>query len=212
MQHPPLSQSLTQILENHPGGQAVTLNDLLRSTDGRGLYLVIILLSLPFIGGVSVPGISVPFGAVIGILSFRLALGHPPHIPKRFGDRPLPKGMKKIILGGGVRFLRFIEKGIKPRRPFWMGWRLARMGNALLLFLMAFLMALPLPPIPPFTNALPSSALILIAASMMEEDGLMIWFGYAMALGTVIYLAFWAGVIGKHFVGWYHSLVHYFTT
>ena len=36
--------------------------------------------------------------------------------------------------------------------------------------------------------------------------------GYAMALGTVIYLAFWAGVIGKHFVGWYHSLVHYFTT
>lgn len=187
------------------------MNDLLRSTDGRGLYLVIILLSLPFIGGVSVPGISVPFGAVIGILSFRLALGHPPHIPKRFGDRPLPKGMKKIILGGGVRFLRFIEKGIAA--PHLLdglaagadGQRAAALSHGLSDGAAAAAH-------PPFTNALPSSALILIAASMMEEDGLMIWFGYAMALGTVIYLAFWAGVIGKHFVGWYHSLVHYFTT
>ena len=212
MPHPPLSQSLAQILENHPGGQAVTLNDLLRSTEGRGLYLVIILLSLPFIGPVSVPGVSVPFGGVIALLAFRLALGRPPHIPKKFGDRPLPKGLKKIILGGGVRFLRFIEKGVKPRRTEWMGWRLAHAGNALLITAMAVLLMLPFPPIPPFTNALPTYAIILLAASMMEEDGVMIWLGYAMSLGTVIYLAFWAGVIGKHFVGWYHSLVHYFTS
>lgn len=212
MQHPPLSQSLAQILENHPGGEAVTLNDLLRSTEGRGLYLVIILLSLPFIGPVSVPGFSVPFGLVIAMLSFRLAFGQPPRIPKRFGDRPLPKGLKKIILGGGVKFLRFIEKGVRPRRTVWMGWRLARMGNALLLVVMAILLALPLPPFPPFTNALPTYAIILIAASMMEEDGVMIWVGYAVALGTVVYLGFWAEVIGSHLAGWFHSLIHYFTT
>ena len=212
MPHPPLSQSLAQIMEGHPAGEAVTLNDLLRSTEGRGLYLVIILLCLPFIGPVSVPGMSPPFGAVIGLLAFRLALGRTPRIPKRFGDRALPKGLKKIILGGGVRFLRFIEKGVRPRRTVWMTWRLARMGNALLLVFMALLLALPLPPIPPFTNALPSYAIILLAASMMEEDGVMIWLGYAVALGTVIYLAFWAELIGSHFVSWYHSLVQYFTS
>ena len=212
MQHPPLSQSLAQILESHPGGEAVTLNDLLRSTEGRGLYLVIILLSLPFIGPVSVPGMSTPLGAVIALLAFRLALGRTPRIPKKFGDRPLPKGLKKVILGGGVRFLRFIEKGVKPRRTVWMGWRLARLGHALLLVFMALMLALPLPPLPPFTNALPSYALILVAASMMEEDGVMIWVGYAVSLGTTIYFAFWAEIIGSHFAKWYHSLVHYFTS
>jgi len=54
--------------------------------------------------------------------------------------------------------------------------------------LMALLLALPFPPLPPLTNSLPSYALILIAVSMMEEDGILIWIGYGVAAGTILYL------------------------
>jgi hypothetical protein len=47
---------------------------------------------------------------------------------------------------------------------------------------------LPFPPFPPFTNALPAYSIILLAASMMEEDGVLIWVGYIVSVGTVIYL------------------------
>ena len=208
--HEPLSQRLARILEANPSAGGVTLNQLLEQTEGRGLYSVMILLCLPFIGPLSLPGVSTPFGAAIGLMAFRLARGKPPRIPRRFGDRALPPTLKKIILGGGVKFLRFLEKAIKPRHTVWMSWPAARSGNALLVVLMACFLALPLPPIPPFSNALPSYAIILIAASMMEEDGVMIWLGYAVVIGTLTYFAVWAGVISTHLAKWIYSLSQMF--
>jgi len=62
------------------------------------------------------------------------------------------------------------SKECPPRRTAWMSWRIARLGHALLIVFMAFLLTLPLPS-PPFlgSNALPSYGIILLAVSMMEE-------------------------------------------
>jgi hypothetical protein len=54
--------------------------------------------------------------------------------------------------------------------------------------LMGLLLAMPFPPLPPLTNALPCYCIILLAVSMMEEDGVTIWFAYALSLGTIAYL------------------------
>ena len=210
MPHLPLSQSLAQILDTNAADGPVTLNKLIERTEARGLFLVIILLCLPFILPVSVPGMSTPFGLAIAFLAARLALGRPPRLPPRLGNKELPPKLRKILLGGGVKFLRFLEKGVRPRRTQWMGWRAARAGNALVIVFMALLLALPLPPLPPLTNTLPSYAIILVAASMMEEDGLMIWLGYLFSVGTVVYLAFWAELIAHHVGKWIHKLVHFF--
>ena len=79
-----------------------------------------------------------------------------------------------------------------------MSRRSARFANAMLMVVMACLLALPFPS-PPFffTNSLPCYAIILLAASMMEEDGVTIWIAYAVALGTIIYLGAILGVIGE---------------
>jgi hypothetical protein len=64
---------------------------------------------------------------------------------------------------------------------------------------MALLLSLPFPGIPPFTSSLPCYDVILIAASMMEEDGVLIWFGYAMAAATAlkaVAVAVWQWIVG----------------
>jgi hypothetical protein len=185
MSHLPLSLSLEAMLVRPCEVERPTMNELLEQTEGRGLYLMMIVLCLPFVAPLPIAGASTPLGTVIVILAARLALGLPPRLPRCIGARRLPSDRFPKVVRGGVRLLRFIERWIKPRGTGWLGWRAARTGNALLLAFMAFLLALPLPI--PATNLLPADAIVLVAASMMEEDGRFIWVGYAVSLLTMVY-------------------------
>lgn len=185
----PLSKRLAEILEANSTAEGVTLNSLLERTAGRGFYLVVILLALPFVVPVSIPGVSTVLGLSVALLSFKLAWGAKPRLPKLMGDRRLAPRFYRKVLRGSLRVLRFVEKFARPRRTPWMTLRPVRCANALLMTCMALLLAMPFPPLPPLTNALPCYCIILLAASMMEEDGVLIWFAYALCLGTVAYLA-----------------------
>ena len=193
--HEPLSQRLLQIIEANSGAEGITLNELLERTEGRGFYLVVIMLALPFIVPISIPGVSTVLGLSVALLSLKLAFGAQPRLPAFMGSRRLSPEAQRKVLNGGVRFLRVVEKLVKPRRTPWMNTRPARFVNAALMALMGLLLALPFPPLPPLTNALPCYSIILLAASMMEEDGFTVWFAYALALGTVTYLVIIIGVL-----------------
>ena len=186
--HEPLSEKLRQIIEANSNGQGVTLNQLLEKTGGRGFFLVLILLSLPFILPVALPGVSTVLGLSIALLSIKLAVGATPRLPKFMGERSLSPEFQRKILAGSVRVVTFVEKLVHPRRTQWLATRGARTVNALLLAFMALLLALPFPPFPPLTNSLPCYCIILLSASMMEEDGVAIWWAYLLCLGTTVYL------------------------
>ncbi len=202
----PLSQSLEEMLAGHSQPERPTMNELLERTEGRGLYLMMIILCMPFVAPLPIAGASTPLGTVICLLAVRLALGLPPRLPRFIGERHLPSDRFPKVVRGGVRLLRFIERWIKPRGTGWLGWRAARAGNAALLAFMAFLLALPLPI--PATNLLPAYAIVLVAACMMEEDGVLIWLGYAVSVITTAYFVAW-GVLVLFFPKYHERLVHF---
>lgn len=205
--HEPLSQSLARLVEAGAERGPLTANQLLEGTDGRGIYLVMMLMGLPFVAWVSVPGMSTILGPIVGLLALRLALNKPPRLPAFLGDRPLPPKLKHAILTGGMKFCRFLERGVRPRRTAWMAWRATQLSHALLIVFMALLLALPLPS-PPFlgSNAMPSYAIILLAVSLMEEDGVMIFIGYLAALVATAYFVVLGDVLVNHFAGWLAAL------
>jgi hypothetical protein len=207
--HEPLSQKLAQILEAPSGPDGVTLNQLLERTEGRGFHLVVILLALPFIVPLSIPGVSTVLGLAIAFLSVRLAFGHPPRLPKFMGDKKLSPAFREKALGGSVKFLRRVEKLVRPRRTAWMASRPAVFANAMLMMFLGLLLALPFPPFPPLTNALPCYSIILLAVSMMEEDGITIWIAYVVSLGTAIYLFAIIGVLEQALLHGYHAFRHW---
>jgi hypothetical protein len=207
----PLSKDLEQVLADESSLDRLTINELIRQTEGRGIYLVMILLSLPFITPLPLPGLSNILGVVMMILGARLALGREARLPRLLGDRPLQARRFQRIVRGSVRVVRFVEQCVRPRRSQWLRWGPVRLGNALLLAFMGFVLALPIPPIVLFSNALPSYAIILTAASMMEEDGIMIWFGYAVAASTVVYLLSMAGLIAGFIARYYDEITRWLT-
>jgi len=186
--HERLSEKLAQMIEANDSPDGITLNQLLERTGGRGFYLVVILLALPFIVPLSIPGVSTVLGLAVALLSFKIAFGASPRLPRFMGNRRLSPDFQSAVLRGSVKFVRLVEKLVRPRRTPWMTTRPARFINALLMTFMGLLLAMPFPPLPPLTNALPCYCIILLAASMMEEDGVTIWFAYALSLGTTVYL------------------------
>ncbi|GDY21567.1 protein exod [Verrucomicrobiota bacterium] len=189
----PLSERLREILGGPAGGADLTINQLLARTEGRGVYLVIIVLGVPFISPIPLIGLSSILGPVIAFLAVRLALGRSAWVPRSVGERALPRGLRQFIGGGGVKALRWIERFVRPRRSAWMNWPATRIAHCSLIALMALLLALPLPI--PFTNSLPTLTVIVMAASMMEADGVTVFVGYALALATLAYFALSAEAI-----------------
>jgi hypothetical protein len=186
--HERLSEKLAQMIEADGPGDGATVNQLLEGTGGRGFYLVVILLALPFIVPVSIPGVSTVLGLTVALLSFKIAFGVLPRLPGFMGNRRLSPELQRKLLRGSMKFVCAVEKLVRPRRTPWMTTRPARFVNALLMTFMGLLLAMPFPPLPPLTNALPCYCIILLAASMMEEDGVTIWVAYALSFGTVVYL------------------------
>ncbi|HSA03877.1 MAG TPA: exopolysaccharide biosynthesis protein, partial [Candidatus Paceibacterota bacterium] len=111
---------------------------------------------------------------------------------------------QKRFLGASIKVLHWLEKGVKPCAGSWLEWRVVRRINMVLLGSMGFLLALPVPM--PFTNTIPAYAIVLLAVSLMEEDGRVVWVGYGLALGTYLYFGLMAGtlaaLIHKYFNAW----------
>jgi hypothetical protein len=197
--HQPLSKALSEMVA-HGGSETIRIGELVEGTEERGFYLLMILLSLPFVLPIPLPALSNVWGLAVVVISFRLAWRLPPRLPSFLAKREISRQRVEAFLRKTGSSLQVIEKLVKPRVGNWMTWPPARFANAMLLALMGFLLAIPLPAVLPFTHSLPCWSIIIIALAMMERDGVLIWIGYLLGLGTFAYMVFFTGlvVVGIH--------------
>lgn len=174
--------------------ETIRIGELVEGTKDRGFYLFMILFSLPFVSPIPIPVLSNVFGVAVIFLSCRLALRLPPLLPSYLGNRKISREHLKTFLLKTAAIAHTVEKIVKPRFGNWMEWPVPRFTNAMLLALMGLMLALPLPPVMPFSHSLPCWAIIIIALAVMEGDGILIWLGYLIALGTIIYMFFFTGL------------------
>jgi hypothetical protein len=192
--HQPLSEALGAMVARSDA-KTVRLDELLHGTEERGMYLVMILLALPFITPIPLPGFATVIGFAVMVMSLRLAWRLPPRLPGFIGRREISRDRMAAFVRSTAGALRKIEKVVRPRFSDWLKWRTVRFFNSLLLALMGVLLALPLPPVLPFSNSLPSWGIIFVSLSIIERDGILIWAGYAVSLGTLIYMTFFTGAV-----------------
>jgi hypothetical protein len=114
MSHEPLSRSLERLAA---GADVRTLNDLVVRTEGRGIFLVIILLCLPFATPVPLPGLSNVIGLVLVVVAVRLFLRRPSRLPNFLGAREWPAPRMAKVIRGSTRLLRALERFVNPVTP-----------------------------------------------------------------------------------------------
>lgn len=177
-------------LERETADEQIIVGDVEHILAGRGFATLILILALPFVQPIPVPGLSVPFGLAIIALGLRLALGSKAGLPGFVRRRAIdPSLMRKMIAAARAVFAR-VERLFRRRL---LGLLIPPFRNLAGLSIMAsgLAMSLPLPPVVLFSNSLPSIATILICLGIIERDGLFVLLGHALAVATWIYFSFW---------------------
>lgn len=183
------------MLHARTAARSVTLREVIYVLRGRAYLLLVLLLALPFLTPLPLPGLSTPFGLAIAAIALRLALGQRPWLPKKLQRKELPPGFFGRLLGVAERILRLLEKLLRPRLAGLTGTPLLRQLHAVLLLLAALALLLPLPI--PFTNSFPAWTILLLAGGLLERDGVAILLGYVVFALGVLYFVFLGEAAGQ---------------
>jgi len=172
----------------------VTLKEVMCTLGGRASGLMIVILALPFCSPISIPGLSVPFGAVILVLGLCYVCGRPPWLPRRLLAVELPPKFFRAVLEGASKFIGWIERRLHPRWAWVTGTTAIMRVHGLVVCAGAALLLLPLGGIP-FTNTLPALVVVIGTLGMMERDGIAVATAYGILIATAVYFATFAGVV-----------------
>jgi hypothetical protein len=163
----------------------ITLEDFLDIIGNRGLFMSCMILTAPFLLPVSIPGMSIPFGSTIFLISLSMMFDRPILIPKRFMNHRVSKKDMELILNEILNILTPLEKFISPRLSLLVrGSTMNRINGAMVAF-GAILLVTPI--IAPLGDFLPSYGILFISLGTLERDGYLILAGYATVIGTAIY-------------------------
>lgn len=182
-----LSDELAMILREFEV-ETVTIREVITVLQGRAYDLLLLLLALPFLLPVPLLGLSTPFGTVIAIIAARLMVGQSPWLPARLLDTKIPPKFFPLLFRGARRILRVFELMLKPRMLWLTTARLPQL-HAFIIFVSAVLLLLPLPP---GTNFPPALCIVIMAAGLLERDGIFILGGYVAFAFNVIFFALFA--------------------
>lgn len=177
--------------------QPVTLREVILVLRGRTYLLLLILLALPFCTPVPLPGLSTPLGLAIALISLRLALGQPPWLPDKLLRKQLSAGFFARVFMAAAGIIRLLEKFLRPRAMRLADVGLLRQVHAVMMFIAAVVLLLPLPI--PLTNTFPAWVILLVAGGMMERDGAAITAGYAVFAAGILYFVFLGGATHQLF-------------
>jgi len=181
-----LSDALRRLLEV-AGGRPLAVSEMIEIMHGRGLHMIVILLCLPFLSPVTIPGISIPFGVAIAVCGLRIAFGHKPWLPGFILRRRVPYAALEKMAHFGSRVYEKVEKVIRPRLDFIFDAPGMIILIGVSIAIAGLFLSMPIPPPFILTNTIPGFAIIFFCLGLMERDGALIIVGYALTIVTAIY-------------------------
>lgn len=185
-----LSEFLVETARSFPG-ETVTVGEILAKIGERGLLVMSIVLCVPFLVPVSVPGVSTVFGLMVTLAGVAVTLRRPLWLPGRVQRRTVPVAKLRSAFEAGAKKVARLQVLVRPRIAFLSTPLFLRI-NGLVLTLAGLLLMAPFGLIP-FSNTLPALAAVFIALGLLDRDGVFVLLGYAMTVGTIAYFGFLIG-------------------
>lgn len=177
-----ISRGLREFAAKLPAEGALSIAEILAQTEGQGLRVAMIVLSLPFLTPIPLPGLSTLLGLVIGWLALMTILQRRSRLPDYLARRRLSVGVLRPVLRASAGLLALMEKIVRPRLPVVVVSTWGNRTISAFLILASVVLTLPFPPLVPMTNALPAYAILILATSTMVQDGWMAMVGCLLVI------------------------------
>lgn len=182
-----LSTTLSAVAGDLPEGN-VSVRYLLSTVGEHSMLLLCIILTIPFLTPLPLPGVSTVFGLMVMLIAMGIILNRVPWLPGPVLDRPISSEHLAAVMLRGAALSARIERFIKPRLRVLSSTTTINRFNGALLLLGGFLLILPLPFIP-LSNMVPGYGILFLAIGMLQHDGLLIILGYVLNVLTVVYFS-----------------------
>lgn len=188
MRYNDLEEKLSVLLSKSYEKRSLSINEILTNLSGKGRFLLLIILSLPFCQPINIPGFSLPFGILISFIGLRISFGKHFWLPRkillhRISSKKLRKICQKILqILNGIRFL------IRPRFVWLCSHKTMQIFHGLLIMFLGMMLALPLPI--PLSNFIPAWAIFFIGLGLVENDGVIVGLGYLLSVVSIVFLYF----------------------
>jgi hypothetical protein len=177
--HLRFSQDIEALLKQL-ADKPLTLADILEETLERGFSLVIGLLVLPFLLP-TLPGLPGPLGFACFLLAVQMAAGRrKPWLPQKIAHLQFPHWLALNLLKNLKQLMGFLEKIAKPRLSRVAESSHAWQLNGVCIAWLAILLILPIP----FTNFMPTTAILVLVVATLEADGWLMCFGYGLTIAV----------------------------
>jgi hypothetical protein len=183
------------LLQEEAAKQDLSLRRIFDLLGEEGHAILMLVLCLPFLQPLPMPGLSTPLGILIGLVAVFLFLRRPPWLPKKFENLQISAEVVIRISEVAERIWTYASRVVKERWTIFYNHPLFRILNLLLVLMNAIFLSLPLPI--PFSNTVPAVGIILTAIGSMEKDGLFLLASYFWCL---VVLSFFSALIA----GVYH--------
>lgn len=184
---------LDALAEGRAGPSPMTLGGVLDEFRARafGIYLLIVILPafIPLPAGAG--AVSGPLVSLAGLQL--LWLMEHPWVPGFLSRRPLPPERLVSFRDRSSRVLRWLEKFSRPRSEWAIDHPAARIFTGLMLVVLGFLLALPIPA----TNYVFGLLLLAYAIAMIERDGRLLMVAWLLGLAEIITLALFSRQIAE---------------
>lgn len=177
-------------------GERISLGELIEVFDDRSYGLLILLLSIPNLIPILIPGWAQIFGVPLLVVTWQMAIGkRRPALPSAIAKRSIRREDLGVFATKAEPLLRRIETFVKPRP----GWMTGPGGDRIVGMLGVYVAAMVLLP-GPGTNAPPSAGAAVMAIGVLEHDARVVTVGAALTLvGCVVATA----LVGAFFwVSW----------
>ncbi|MBC8172232.1 MAG: exopolysaccharide biosynthesis protein [Anaerolineae bacterium] len=182
-----LSQTLHQVADSLTT-ETIQVRTLLEKAGEHGLLFFCMLLTVPFLIPVSIPGVSTIFGLVIILIGLGVMLNRVPWLPDFIMRREIKTADLVPALHRGANTFSRLDTLSKPRLSALTNGTVMNRLNGLALIFGAVLLLFPLGLVP-LSNTLPALAILFLAVGSLQRDGILIVLGYLMLIATVVYFA-----------------------
>lgn len=180
-----LEQNLQIFLEKSQKVEALSIKEILDTLSGKGRFVILILLSLPFCQPIQIPGLSTPFGLFIAFIGIRMAFSKRIWLPKWLLSKNISSAVTAKITRKTLKIIKKLRPFIRPRIIWLCNYRAL---SGLLLCLLGIFLALPMPI--PFTNFFAGWAILLLSIGLLESDSLFFILGCVISLVTICFFIF----------------------
>lgn len=164
------SQVVRDVIASVEGDGSITVEKFLGIMGHRAQAMAIFILAIATVVAGAIPGFSTVSAVPIIFIALQMMLGgRAVWLPRSIREKHISSALMRNSLTRALPTLVWMERLLKPRLE-WLTSGIFRRLLALVILVLAFVLALPIPG----GNLLPSTTISLLSLAILERDGLLV--------------------------------------